>query len=168
VDVVRGKHPPFDPLATTQELAALAKDYGLTEITGDAYSAAWVETAWRDVGLKYVRSERSKNTIYLECLPLFTRGAVSIPDHKRLIRELRLLERHAHRSGKDTVDHGRAGSDDYANAVCGALALLADKPKFDASYEWAGPPLTTSEQMAMWRRARLHAYCLSRGTFVPW
>ena len=27
--------------------------------------------------------------------------------------ELRLLERHRHRSGRDTVDHGRIGSDDY-------------------------------------------------------
>jgi hypothetical protein len=31
----------------------------------------------------------------------------------------RLLERRAYRSGKDSVDHGRNGHDDHANAVCG-------------------------------------------------
>jgi hypothetical protein len=40
-----------------------------------------------------------------------------------LIRELRLLERRTHRSGKDTVDHPRGGHDDFANAVCGELLL---------------------------------------------
>jgi hypothetical protein len=49
---------------------------------------------------------------------------VSIPNHRRLTRELRLLERRTHRSGRDTVDHGRAGSDDYANAVAGCLVML--------------------------------------------
>jgi hypothetical protein len=43
---------------------------------------------------------------------LFARGLVRLPDHARLLRELRLLERHTHRSGKDTVNHGRNGSDD--------------------------------------------------------
>ena len=28
-----------------------------------------------------------------------------------------------HRSGKDTVDHGAHGTDDHANAVCGALYI---------------------------------------------
>jgi hypothetical protein len=30
-----------------------------------------------------------------------------------------------HPSGKDSVDHGRSGHDDYANAVCGCLRSLA-------------------------------------------
>ena len=73
----------------------------------------------------YVRAERPKSQLYLESLPLWARGLVSIPDHKRLVREFRLLERHTHRSGKDTVDHGRSGSDDYANAVAGVLVSLS-------------------------------------------
>ncbi|MEI9899645.1 MAG: hypothetical protein WDN31_05285 [Hyphomicrobium sp.] len=40
-----------------------------------------------------------------------------MPDLPQLIRELRLLERRTHRSGKDTVDHGSGGSDDYANVL---------------------------------------------------
>ena len=47
-----------------------------------------------------------------------------------LVRELRLLERRTHRSGKDTVEHPRNGHDDYANVVCGVLSLLAP-PAFE-------------------------------------
>jgi hypothetical protein len=35
------------------------------------------------------------------------------------------LERHTHRSGRDTVDHGKHGSDDYSNSACGVLRLLS-------------------------------------------
>jgi hypothetical protein len=54
----------------------------------------------------------------------FARGLVRLPNHPRLLRELRLLERHTHRSGRDTVDHGRNGSDDFANSCCGVLRNL--------------------------------------------
>jgi hypothetical protein len=65
--------------------------------------------------MTYIRSDKNKSAIYLATLPLFTRGLVHLPDHVRLLRELRLLELHTHRSGNDTVDHGRHGSDDHAS-----------------------------------------------------
>ena len=79
---------------------------------------------WQDHGIEYIRSELNKSAIYLEFLPLFARGLVRLPEHAKLLRELRLLERHTHRSGKDSVHPGRNGSDDHANAVCGELWLL--------------------------------------------
>ena len=110
-------------------------------MSGDNYSAAWVEVAFRDAGIKYVRSEKPKSALYLEALPLFARGAVSIPNHARLIRELRLLERRTHRSGKDTVDHGRSGSDDHANALCGcAINTVAPRSTYDSSFAWVRGP----------------------------
>jgi hypothetical protein len=54
-------------------------------------------------------------------LPAFTRRTVSLPNHPRMLRELRLLERQVHAGGRDTVDHGRNGSDDLANCVFGCL-----------------------------------------------
>jgi hypothetical protein len=90
-------------------------------VTGDNYSASWCETAFKDEGIKYLRSELPKSRLYVEGLPAFTRRTVSIPDHPLLLRELRLLERRTHVGGKDTVDHGRTGSDDYANVVFGLL-----------------------------------------------
>jgi hypothetical protein len=128
--VCRGAAPPFDPQAVTEQFAALLRDYRITSVAGDNYSAAWVQDSWSKCGLRYTCSELPKSQIYLECLPLFTRGLVSLPDHKRLLRELRLLERCSHRSGKDTVDHGARGSDDYSNATCGVLRDLSTRMSY--------------------------------------
>jgi len=83
--------------------------------------------AWRAAGIAYRPAELNKGEMYLEALPLFTRGLVSLPDHATTIRELRLLERHTHRSGRDTVDHGKSGHDDYANAALGCLVALSKR-----------------------------------------
>ena len=152
-DVIRGVRPPFDPAQVTAEFAKLARDYGVTTLTGDNYSAGWVQGAWRDCKIEYQRSEIAKSQLYVEALPLFTRGLVSIPDHARLIRELRLLERRAGRSGKDVVDHGRNGSDDFANSLCGVLyALVMKNNSYDETMAWvsdefATPPATLEEFM---------------------
>jgi hypothetical protein len=89
--------------------------------------------------------------LYLESLPLWTRGLVSIPDHPALVRELRLLERIPGRIGKDQVTHPRGVHDDLANAVCGALAMLASV----TSGEWMrnlGPVVAKLQQMPRYRR----------------
>jgi hypothetical protein len=125
VDLVRGTSGKFDPMGITREYARLCKEYRIGSITGDSYAAQWVQGAWRDAGISYMKSDGPKSQIYLEVIPLFTRGLVRLPDHPQLLRELRLLEKHTHRSGKDTVDHPRNGHDDHANACCGVLRLLS-------------------------------------------
>jgi hypothetical protein len=124
IDVVRGTTGKFDPHTVTKQYAALCQEYHVSEVTGDAYAREWVAGTWRETGIAYRKSPLVKSDVYLECIPLFTRGVVRLPDHATLLRELRLLERQTHRSGKDSVDHGRNGHDDYANAVCGALHLV--------------------------------------------
>ena len=115
----------FDPMVATKQFADLCKEYHVGTVVGDNFAGGWVSEAWRKDLISYIKSELTKSEIYLEVLPLFTRGLVSLPDHPRLLKELRLLERRVHRSGKDSVDHGRSGHDDYANAVCGCLRSLA-------------------------------------------
>ena len=90
-DVVRGRSGPFDPQEVTKEYAQLCRDYHVGRITGDNYGKEWVADAWRQVGFEYVKSPLPKDEIYLECLPVFTRGLVRLPNHARLVRELRLL-----------------------------------------------------------------------------
>jgi hypothetical protein len=109
----------------TQRYAALLKEYRIHTIVADYYAAEWVSSAWSKAGITYLRSEIPKSQIYLEAAPLFARGVVSLPDHRLLLRQLRLLERRTHRSGRDTVDHPRSGNDDYSNAVCGVLTLMS-------------------------------------------
>ncbi len=123
VDVLRGVLPPFDPQLVVADFAAVLKEYRVKEITGDNYAASWVEAEFKTVGIKYQRSELPKGKLYIDGLPAFTRRTVSLPDHPRLLRELRLLERRVHVGGKDSVDHGRTGSDDFANAVFGVIAI---------------------------------------------
>jgi hypothetical protein len=139
IDVLRGTHPPFDPVETTRQYAALAKQYRVNAVPRDHYAAEWVSAAWRDCGITCNRSELPKSSIYLETLPLFARGVVRLPDHPKLLRELRLLERHSHRSGRDIISHSRTGSDDYANAALGTLQLLAV----------SGPALWRAESFAV-------------------
>jgi hypothetical protein len=103
-DAVRGRPAPFDPRATAWEFTQLARAYGCTKVTGDAFAGAWVSDAFRDAGIRYETSPVPKSTLYLEALPHFNRGAVRIPDVPILLRELRGLERRVHRSGRDSVD----------------------------------------------------------------
>jgi hypothetical protein len=133
-DLIRGATPPFDPRVVVNEHAAVLKEYGLRRVRADNYSAGWAETAFRDAGIAYERSELAKSQLYLEVLPLFMRGVISIPNHARLIRELRLLERRATRIGRDLVDHGRNGSDDFSNVLAGALHGLAAERFDDLSW----------------------------------
>ena len=122
-DVIRGRLPPFDPREVAEEFAALAKQYRIYKLTGDNYAGEWVAAAFKAAGIVYAKSPLVKSALYLEGLPVFNRGAVRIPNMPRLIRELRLLERRVHRSGKDFVDHGSGGSDDFANVLFGAMQL---------------------------------------------
>ena len=135
-DVVRGTTGKFEPVEVTKKYAELLAEYRIGTVTGDSYGAEWVAGAWRDAGVTYVRSELPKSQIYLECIPLFTRGLVRLPDHARLLREFRLLELHRHRGGRESVDHPRGGHDDHCNAVCGVLRELSNSLGYDTSYKW--------------------------------
>ena len=124
--------------------------------------------------MRYVRSELPRSQIYLECLPLFARGLVALPDHKRLLRELRLLERHTHRSGRDTVDHGKNGSDDYSNAVCGVLRDLSthlsylERSPAHSPTRWKSPTARPPERRAIGLIATSlpRAFCARRWTML--
>jgi hypothetical protein len=132
-DVIRGRLAPFsDPRAIAQEYTKLAREYGCSKITGDHFAAEWVASAFRDAGMRYETSPLRKSDLYLEMLPHFNRAAVEIPNFEPLLRELRGLERRVHRSGKDSVDHGDRGTDDFANCLAGAVYMSvheARKPK---------------------------------------
>ena len=120
------------------EYAALLKEYRVGAVSGDNYSAAWVEEAFKAAGVKYVRADKPKSQLYLEALPQFARGTISIPDHPRLLRELRLLERRTHRSGKDTIDHGRSGHDDLANSLAAARRSRWRRASVRRTAPWSG------------------------------
>jgi hypothetical protein len=175
VDVVRGTKGAFDPQAVTEQYAGLCREYKIFTVTGDAYAAQWVAGAWTKTSVTYVRSDIPKSQIYLEAAPLFARGLVVLPDHQKLLRELRLLERRTHRSGRDTVDHGRNGHDDHSNAVCGVLRVLSDHLGGGAAgLDYSGFMDTPAEDPALvrteiaMRRWREELAKISRPPQPPW
>jgi hypothetical protein len=127
IDLVRGTTGAFDPQAVTEDYAKLCKDYKIGSVVGDRYAAAWTSGAWERTAVHYVTSDIPKSQIYLEAIPTFTRGQASLPNHPKLIRELRLLERQTHRGGRESVDHPKnGGHDDFANVTAGVLRILSD------------------------------------------
>jgi hypothetical protein len=132
IDVVRGTRGKYDPRVVTKEYADLCRAYHVTKVTGDAYAKDWVQGEWRNLGFEYVPSSKVKSDIYLEAMPLFMRGVVQLPNLPRLARELRLLERRTHRSGKDIVVHPDNEHDDHANVVCGVLWQLDHRARLAA------------------------------------
>lgn len=130
LDLVRATKPPFDPAAVVGDYAALLRQYRIDSVTGDAYSGEWVVAAFKEEKITYKTSPIPKSAIYLETLPLFTRGEIELPDLRPLLVELAQLERRTARGGKDSVDHPPRGHDDLANAACGALHLAAQTKRW--------------------------------------
>jgi hypothetical protein len=170
-DVVRGAKAPFaDPNAVAADYAQLARDYRCTFVTGDHYAGAWVSQAFERAGIGYRQCKLVRSELYLEGLAPFNRGAISIPDHPQLIRELRLLERKVHRSGRDAVDHPTKGSGDYANVLFGAAWLAQPRKRAhpvalagytkDGKQRWLCTParISAAVLLSRWRRMS----CLAR------
>jgi Transposase IS66 family len=130
---IRGKDPATRVKARQERSAAVvARLFDLWETELPRLSG---KSKLEQHGITYTPAEKSKSDLYLEALPLFTRGLISIPNIPPLIRELRLLERQAHRGGRESVDHPRRGSDDLANSVCGCSAT-ASVYEYDATLAW--------------------------------
>ena len=174
VDAIRGRRGPFDPREVTEEYAKLCREYRIESTVGDMYGAQWTQQAWRDCAVNYTPSDLNASMLYLETLPLFTRGLVSLPDHPLLLRELRLLERIPGRVGKDQVTHPRGAHDDHANAVCGCLRTLANWMGYDTSYDWVsgGPSISKAEATQQfvdrWRQTARNMYIATGAGSRPW
>lgn len=123
--LVRDRKPPFSPAQVVLEFAAVLKGYGLSKVTGDRYAGEWPREPFRQAGITYEISERTKGDIYRDALPLLNSGRVELLDLKALTDQLCNLERRTARGGKDSIDHPAGGHDDIANAAAGAPLLAS-------------------------------------------
>jgi hypothetical protein len=115
---------PFNPDDATSQCVALMRRYGVNVVTSDRWATGWVAQRFKEHGIEVAYSDRPKNEIYLDFLPLLNARRVRLLDIKRLSAQFVGLERRTARSGKDSVDHVRGGHDDVANAVAGVLTLV--------------------------------------------
>jgi hypothetical protein len=162
IDVLRGYAPTasFDPAVATRELSETVKRYGCNgEVFGDNFAAEWVKAAWEREGLRYRLCKlTSASLVYLEVYPLFVQHIVALPDHPRLLRELRLLERVCSPTGRDQVKRPRHGSDDYAAAVGGCLYQCMQRFGFLDSDGWLDRPDRPDEEERGGGRAAVNAW----------
>ena len=125
IDLVRAWDPPFNPKVVTGEIAEVLKGYGVLNVTGDRFAAEWPVAEFREHGIAYEQCEVNKSELYLAFIPVTNSRGVELPDDKRLLTQLRRLERKRGRAGKDTVDHPPRLHDDLANTVAGVSYLLS-------------------------------------------
>jgi hypothetical protein len=142
-------HAPFNPDDATLRIAATLKSYKISSTVADRYAAQWVVAAFDRNGIKLEHSERDRSAIYLDCLPLFTSGRARLLDSPRLISQFAQLERRTFATGKDRVDHGRAGHDDLCNAAAGAMVLATEPSGYDSTLSWVCGP-EAGQQPSVW------------------
>ena len=99
------------------------------------YASEWPISEFREHGVVYSQCEENKSELYLAFIPVTNSRGVELPDDKRLLTQLRRLERKRGRAGKDTVDHPPRLHDDLSNAVAGVSHLLSTaknaRPEFN-------------------------------------
>ena len=127
LDALFERAAPFDPSGVVADVAELLRSYSIATVVGDKYGAAWVESGFAAVGIRYQAADRDRSAIYLDALPLFASGRVRLVDSVRLVHQLTTLERRVSAFGRNRVGpvDRNATHDDAANAVCGALVLAA-------------------------------------------
>ncbi|WP_247442783.1 hypothetical protein [Bradyrhizobium sp. CW7] len=121
LDAIREVRPPFSPESVITDFAELCQTYGITRVTGDHYAGEFPREQFRKHGIRYELSAKPKSDLYRDLVPVLNSRRVELLDHPRLVAQLVSLERRTARSGRDSIDHGRGGHDDVANAVAGAL-----------------------------------------------
>jgi hypothetical protein len=63
------------------EIAAILKQYGIDELTGDKYAGAWVSSAFERHGVCYNGASKSRSEIYVELHPLIATGRAALLDN---------------------------------------------------------------------------------------
>ncbi len=124
---VRETQPRFSPSNVVADYVPTLRAYGITEVEGDHFAGEFPRELFRQHGITYRTSERSKSELYRECLPLLNSGQVELLDLPRLKAQFVGLERKVAPSGQETITHALGGHDDIANAAAGVLVRAARK-----------------------------------------
>lgn len=110
------------------EVAALAKSYGIRTITADQHGYHFLRELMKQRGIELEQlafTVRSKPEIFIDLKVALAQGRVQLLDHAESVRELRVLESRRTSGGHFSVAAPRSLHDDFA---C-LLALLAHRAK---------------------------------------
>jgi hypothetical protein len=70
LDLIRERKPPFSPEAVVEEFASVMTRYRSAKAIGDRYGGNWPSERFEKAGIHLEPSEKTKNQIYLDLLPL--------------------------------------------------------------------------------------------------
>jgi hypothetical protein len=147
---------PFNPRHAVTKFCAELREYGLSEVTGDAYAGQTFRADFEDHGISYRPADLAKSDIYDAFEPRLNAGEVELLDHAKMQEQLLTL---VWRGVK--IDHLPGDHDDFANAAAGAIwltrgdetpAILAFyRDQFAEAKGNANPPAPKSDPLP-WRQ----------------
>lgn len=121
--------PPFNPSRVASEAAALVRTYGCRRLVLDRWAGGWTDAEFRRHGIEVARATQDKSALLLGFLEAMNSEQVLLLDNERIRSQaLGLVRRITKATGKEIVEHGRAG-DDLINAVAGALVAGAEESR---------------------------------------
>ena len=108
---------------------------------------------FQEHGIKYVNSKLSASEIYLDFVPRLISGQVELPDNKKLLAQLRGLERKTRQQGHDLITCFQGGQDDLAVTAAGVCTIIPSTRLFTPEeIEKLLPP--SEETVREWRREK--------------
>jgi hypothetical protein len=135
--IAQDGQPPFNPRDAVRKFVRALREYGLSEVWGDAYAGQTFRRDFEDAGITYRVSELSRTELYEELEPPLNAGEVELLDIPKLRDQLLTLVIRGSR-----VDHQHGDHDDWSNAA--ALGLerayaTTDGTMVTAKPRWYGP-----------------------------
>jgi hypothetical protein len=126
---------PFNPRNAVRKFKRTCEEYGLSDVTGDAYAGLTFRHDFESEGISYRVSDRNKTEIYEAFEPLLNAGEIELLDVPKLQEQLLTLVVRG-----SSIDHPSGSHDDFANAACGALTLNMDEltalTRLDREQHW--------------------------------
>lgn len=126
LDRCEERPPPFRPESVEEEYAGIIRSYKLSKAEMDRYAGQLASSRYRDYGIIVTNCKQTKSELYMALLPMLMNSSVELLDHKRLIGQLRSLDRRTRAGGKDVIDNFK-GHDDIINAAAGALVKVGGR-----------------------------------------
>jgi hypothetical protein len=147
--------PGFSTRKNAEEIAALARDYGIREVTGDGYALGFVTDDFKAEGIEFRQIEKpgtkpdttvavNTSELMLDLVHPTHSGLVRLPDNQDLVAELIALERRRSTvvGVHDRVVVPPSRHKDMATAIAGVVYRLRVAPakrRMLENYGYAGP-----------------------------
>lgn len=115
---------PFNPRDAIRQFVAVLKSYGISRVTGDAYSGQTFRQDFQGHGIQYEMRSTSASELYERLEPAINGREVELLDHPTLTEQLVCL---VWRGSK--ITHENNSHDDHANVAALAINLVRDQTR---------------------------------------